>query len=1502
LFVADFYNCTIRKITSSGVVTTLAGLAGIAGSADGTGSAARFDKPTGVAVDSEGNVYVADCYNCTIRKITSSGVVTTLAGLAGNPGSADGTGSAAQFNNPEGIAVDSANNVYVADMGNSTIRKITSGGVATTLAGLAGGRGDGFVDGTGSAARFYDPIGVAVDSEGNVYVADYGNKTIRLGTPYFPPLITSQPGSVEMLAWNPATFTVAAYSYTTSTFQWYVSMDNEKTWTPLSNGTSYSGVTSATLTVNNPTPAMSSYMVECVVRNAFGSTTSNPALLGCYAFLMYGINGGVQMITPGGKVSPFAPGLGYHTGCGGGLAVDGSGNVYVVDGNGIAKITPAGVVSTFVSGIPFPQALAVDGIGNVYAASTFVNAMEESIGTVLKITPAGVVSTFATDFGEITGLAFDGSGNLCVADYDGMGIAKVTPAGVVFGYAFCPNLMGLAIDGSGNLYAADTPDGWIYKVTPAGTESVFAQGLFAAEGLACDGSGNLYVAQGGMVSKITPEGVVAPFGSDLAFCQIAIFNASAVPSAPTITAQPASQYAAVGETVTLTVAAAGSPTPTYQWQESTDGGKTWDNLSDGNGLSGAETATLVVGDTTAAMSGWQFRSLATNALGSATSITSTFIVESRYAITTLAGLAGSPGCIDGTGSAAFFYDPTGVAVDSEGNVYVADSSNSTIRKITSGGVVTTLAGSAALFWEPEGVAVDRAGNVYVADSNNATIRKITSGGVVTTLAGLAGNHGSADGTGSAARFDNPSGVAVDSEGNLYVADYYNCTIRKVTSGGVVTTLAGLAGNAGSADGTGSAARFDNPSGVAVDSAGNVYVADCTTIRKVTSGGVVTTLAGLAGNAGSADGTGSGARFDFPNGVAVDSAGNVYVADTYNCTIRKITGGGVVTTPAGLAGGPGSADGLGSVARFHEPTGIAVGSAGNVVIADRNNYTIRLGVPLALVPLSITIKPVSPTLVAGGTVTLTATASGNPTPTYQWQVLSAESGSNWTDLTDTALYSGTATGKLTITGATGLMNDYRYRCMATNIADTVPSNVVALTVNKAVSVITWAVPAAITYPTPLSGAQLDATANVPGVFVYSPAAGTVLTANIRTLTVKFTPTDTTDYTTATATQKLTVNKAVPVITWAAPAAITYGTPLSATQLDATANVPGAFVYTPAAGKVLTAGTQTLSVKFTPTDTTDYATVTPTQKLTVNKAAPVITWPAPAAITYPTPLSGAQLDATANVPGAFVYTPAAGTVLTANIRTLSVRFTPTDATDYTTATATQKLTVNKAIPVITWATPAAITYPTALSGAQLDATANVPGAFVYTPAAGKVLTAGTQTLSVKFTPTDTTDYAITTATQRLLVLQVVPVITWATPAAITYPTPLSGAQLDATANVPGAFVYTPAAGTVLTANIRTLNVRFTPTDTTDYTTATATQKLTVNKAIPVITWAAPAAITYPTPLSSAQLDATANVPGAFVYTPAAGKVLTAGTQTLSVKFTPTDTTDYSTANAAQSLTVN
>jgi sugar lactone lactonase YvrE len=223
----------------------------------------------------------------------------------------------------------------------------------------------------------------------------------------------------------------------------------------------------------------------------------------------------------------------------------------------------------------------------------------------------------------------------------------------------------------------------------------------------------------------------------------------------------------------------------------------------------------------------------------------------------------------------------------------------------------------------------------VADSNNDTIREVTTAGVVTTLAGSAGLNGGADGTGSAARFYHPYGVTVDSVGNIYVADRSNDTIRKVTPAGMVTTLAGSAGAYGSADGTGSAAQFNDPSGVAVDSVGNIYVADKSnhTIRRVTPAGMVTTLAGSAGSYGSADGTGSVARFRYPCGVAVDSAGNVYVADTYNHTIRKVTPAGMVTTLAGSAGSYGSADGTGSAAQFDHPSGVAVDSAGNIFVAD-----------------------------------------------------------------------------------------------------------------------------------------------------------------------------------------------------------------------------------------------------------------------------------------------------------------------------------------------------------------------------------------------------------------------------------------------------------------------------------------------------------------------------------------------------------------------------------------
>jgi streptogramin lyase len=234
--------------------------------------------------------------------------------------------------------------------------------------------------------------------------------------------------------------------------------------------------------------------------------------------------------------------------------------------------------------------------------------------------------------------------------------------------------------------------------------------------------------------------------------------------------------------------------------------------------------------------------------------------------------------------------------------------------------------------------VDGDGNVYVADMANNTIRKITPKGVVSTLAGLAGHPGSQDDIGANARFRNPWGVAADDTGNVFVADLSNDTIRKITPAGMVMTLAGQAGMTGSVDGSGSQARFNAPHGVATDHAGNVYVSDSAngTIRKITPGGVASTLAGLPGYSGNTDGNGHDARFGNPQGLAVDNQGNIYVADTGNNTVRKITPLGVVTTLAGLAG----AGGAGADARFNSPGGVAADSAGNVYVADTNNHTVR----------------------------------------------------------------------------------------------------------------------------------------------------------------------------------------------------------------------------------------------------------------------------------------------------------------------------------------------------------------------------------------------------------------------------------------------------------------------------------------------------------------------------------------------------------------------------------
>lgn len=604
-------------LAGTGVTGTLSFLAGAAsgwGSADGTGAAARFQRPTGVAVDDSGNLFVADGENHTIRKVTPAGVVSTFAGTSGLEGSVDGVGPAARFSGPGGVAVDKSGNVYVSEAGMGTIRKITRAGEVTTLAGTAGQRG--WQDGIGPAARFNTPDGLAVDATGNIFVTDSASKTIRKISPA---------GQVTTLA-----------------------------------GAADQG----------------------------GSQD--------------GTGANARFIDPQG------------------IALDPSGDLLVADGEGaIRKVTQAGVVTTVtrISATDL-SGLAVDGAGNLYVTDPL-----DSV--VRKLTPAGVVTVFAGEWGRSRSV-------------DGTGAA-----------ARFSIPTGITLDGSGNLFVTDAGDCAIRMITPAGV------------------------------------------------------------------------------------------------------------------------------------------------------------------VTTLAGALGSRGSEDGTGAAASFRDPAGVAADGQGNLFV--TSNQTIRKITPAGVVTTLAGTpdvygygdglgaAARFNYPRGVAVDREGQVFVADSSNRIIRKITPAGEVTILAGAVGKSGSEDGVGPAARFANPHGMAMDSSGNLFVTDSSNHIIRKVTPAGEVTTLAGKAPFPGSQDGTGDAARFDLPSGVALDGAGNLLVTDSNkhTIRKITPAGVVTTLAGAAEQSGAVDGTGSAARFGYPMGVAVDGAGNAFVADNWNRAIRKITPTGVVTTVVGV---------------------------------------------------------------------------------------------------------------------------------------------------------------------------------------------------------------------------------------------------------------------------------------------------------------------------------------------------------------------------------------------------------------------------------------------------------------------------------------------------------------------------------------------------------------------------------------------------------------------------
>ncbi len=607
------------------------------------------------------------------------------------------------------------------------------------------------------------------------------------------------------------------------------------------------------------------------------------------------------------------------------LVGDATGNLFVADPitSTIRKVSAAGVVTTFAGATG--MSAAVDGAG---AAARFIDPLIIGIDTagtlyvgdghaIRKVTSAGAVTTLAGDplltgmtdgvgaearFSGPSALAVDSAGNVFVADHNNRTIRKITPAGVVTTFAGKPRgRCGL----QGRISVCEQIDG-------TGTAAAFDQ----LRTISVDASGTVWVRDGATLRKVSPAGVV-----------------TSLPGHEQILADTQSMASSGNGDLYIVNAAC-----------------EFRKLS-AAGIASVEPVTPPVDGTLRDLGG---SGVTVDRSGNCYRGADLAIMKVTPARTS-AILAGNPavtGKEDGIGTAARFNldqgPPSSSAIDAAGNVYVADSVNFSVRKITPAGVVTTFAGggwgtedgvgASARFTGLSGLAIDSSGNLHAAD--RGALRKISPSGVVTTLAGsIAGKF--ADGQGAAAKFEGISGVALDKHGNIFVTGGPNI-VRKITPSGMVSTLAGAPSDAahgyatGSNDGVGPAAQFAYPVGIAVDSKGDVFVADSAnaTIRKITPAGVVTTFAGKAEVPGSADGTGGQARFQFPAGMTIDASDNLFVADLGNNTIRKITPHGVVSTVAGSPGSIGVSLGAlpGSLSR---PGGLAVGSGGVLYLTSAN---------------------------------------------------------------------------------------------------------------------------------------------------------------------------------------------------------------------------------------------------------------------------------------------------------------------------------------------------------------------------------------------------------------------------------------------------------------------------------------------------------------------------------------------------------------------------------------
>jgi len=663
-------------------------------------------------------------------------------------------------------------------------------------------------------------------------------------------------------------------------------------------------------------------------------TVSSPAYGQTYTIST--LAGGALPLNIPGTAASLSPGY---------VAADPAGNLFFVDRNTVLRLDAATGILTRAAGdgttgfsgdngpaasaqLYFPTGIAVDSAGNLYIADTNNNRIRRVSNGVIATVAGNGFSGFGGDNGLATSarlanpaaVAVDSAGNLYIADTYNNRIRRVsngviaTVAGNgLSGFsgdngpavnAQMNRPYGLAVDSTGNLYIADTENQRIRKVSNGAIATIAGNGTAGF-------SGDSGPAIGAMLA--TPIGIAVDLASDLY-----------------IVDRDNNRIRKVANGAITTAAGNGTP-----------------GFSGDNGPAANAQLSNPIG-------------VAVDALGNlyiADSYNQRIRKVTDGAITTVAG-GGTPICGNGPALSCQFVDPFDIAVDSAGSLYISDQADSRIWKV-SNGLVAVVAGNgtagfsgdngpatSAQLSSPAGVAVDSAGNVYIADTGNNRIRKVANG-VIATVAGNGTAGFSGDGGPAiSAQLDFPFGVAVDSAGNLYIADTGNNRVRKVASGTVTTVAGNGTPGFGGDGGPPTAALLYEPSGIAVDRANNLYIADTVNnrIRKVASG-AITTLAGDGYPGFGGDNIpATGTELWEPLGIALDSAGNVFIADCVNQRIRKVSNGEITTVAGNGAEGFSGDSGPAFNAQLSEPQGIAVDSSGNVYIADSGNIRIRLLTP------------------------------------------------------------------------------------------------------------------------------------------------------------------------------------------------------------------------------------------------------------------------------------------------------------------------------------------------------------------------------------------------------------------------------------------------------------------------------------------------------------------------------------------------------------------------------